>query len=135
MATPLRREDVAKVAKLARLALSDDELDMFTEQLGQILEHANDIAALELDDVVADGPPLRTDQCRARRRARPVPPGRGRARHGARRRRRSLCRTPDLGGGTVKSAREIVQDVKAARRRPRRNSSSRWKRSALATKS
>jgi aspartyl-tRNA(Asn)/glutamyl-tRNA(Gln) amidotransferase subunit C len=45
MATPLRREDVAKVAKLARLSLSDEELDMFTEQLGQILEHANDIAA------------------------------------------------------------------------------------------
>jgi aspartyl-tRNA(Asn)/glutamyl-tRNA(Gln) amidotransferase subunit C len=57
MATPLRREDVAKVAKLARLALSDDELDMFTEQLGQILEHANDIAALKLDDVVPTAHP------------------------------------------------------------------------------
>jgi aspartyl-tRNA(Asn)/glutamyl-tRNA(Gln) amidotransferase subunit C len=58
MASPLRREDVAKVAKLARLSLSDDELDMFTEQLGQILEHANDIAALELDDVVATAHPF-----------------------------------------------------------------------------
>jgi aspartyl-tRNA(Asn)/glutamyl-tRNA(Gln) amidotransferase subunit C len=58
MATPLRREDVAKVAKLARLSLSDDELDMFTEQLGQILEHANDIAALQLDDVVATAHPF-----------------------------------------------------------------------------
>jgi aspartyl-tRNA(Asn)/glutamyl-tRNA(Gln) amidotransferase subunit C len=58
MATPLRREDVAKVAKLARLALSDEELDMFTEQLGQILEHANDIAALQLDDVVATAHPF-----------------------------------------------------------------------------
>jgi aspartyl-tRNA(Asn)/glutamyl-tRNA(Gln) amidotransferase subunit C len=58
MATPLRREDVAKVAKLARLSLSDQELDMFTEQLGQILEHANDIAALQLDDVVATAHPF-----------------------------------------------------------------------------
>ena len=52
MASPLRREDVAKVAKLARLSLSEQELDMFTEQLGQILEHANDIAALPLDSSV-----------------------------------------------------------------------------------
>ena len=58
MSTPLRREDVAKVAKLARLSLSDEELDMFTEQLGQILEHANDIAALQLDDVVATAHPF-----------------------------------------------------------------------------
>ena len=40
MSSPLRREDVAKVAKLARLTLSEGELDMFTEQLGQVLEHA-----------------------------------------------------------------------------------------------
>ena len=58
MASPLRREDVAKVAKLARLSLSDDELDMFTEQLGQILEHANDIAALQLNDVVPTAHPF-----------------------------------------------------------------------------
>jgi aspartyl-tRNA(Asn)/glutamyl-tRNA(Gln) amidotransferase subunit C len=31
---------------------------MFTEQLGQILEHANDIAALQLDDVVATAHPF-----------------------------------------------------------------------------
>jgi aspartyl-tRNA(Asn)/glutamyl-tRNA(Gln) amidotransferase subunit C len=58
MSSPLRREDVAKVAKLARLRLSDDELDMFTEQLGQILEHANDIAALQLNDVIATAHPF-----------------------------------------------------------------------------
>lgn len=58
MSSPLRREDVAKVAKLARLTLSDDELEMFTEQLAQILEHANDIAALSLEDVVATAHPF-----------------------------------------------------------------------------
>jgi aspartyl-tRNA(Asn)/glutamyl-tRNA(Gln) amidotransferase subunit C len=58
VASPLRREDVAKVAKLARLSLSDAELDMFTEQLGQILEHAKDIAALQLNDVVPTAHPF-----------------------------------------------------------------------------
>jgi aspartyl-tRNA(Asn)/glutamyl-tRNA(Gln) amidotransferase subunit C len=58
MASPLRREDVAKIAKLARLSLSEQELDMFTEQLGQILEHANDIAALKLDDIVPTAHPF-----------------------------------------------------------------------------
>jgi aspartyl-tRNA(Asn)/glutamyl-tRNA(Gln) amidotransferase subunit C len=58
MAPPLRREDVAKVAKLARLTLSEAELDLFTEQLGQVLEHANDIAALNLEGVVATAHPF-----------------------------------------------------------------------------
>ena len=47
----LSREEVAHVAKLARLELSDDELDVFTPQLVAILDHAADVEALELDDV------------------------------------------------------------------------------------
>jgi aspartyl-tRNA(Asn)/glutamyl-tRNA(Gln) amidotransferase subunit C len=58
VATPLRREDVAKVAKLARLSLSEAELDEFTAQLGQVLEHANDIAALDLEGVVPTAHPF-----------------------------------------------------------------------------
>jgi aspartyl-tRNA(Asn)/glutamyl-tRNA(Gln) amidotransferase subunit C len=54
----LRREDVAYVAKLARLIMSDDELDMFTGQLGQVLEHASDMNALDLDGVVATAHPF-----------------------------------------------------------------------------
>lgn len=45
-------EDVAKVASLARLTISDDELVTFTGQLQSILEHAADVEALDLDDVV-----------------------------------------------------------------------------------
>jgi aspartyl-tRNA(Asn)/glutamyl-tRNA(Gln) amidotransferase subunit C len=56
--TPLRREDVAHVARLARLTLSDAELDLFTEQLGQVLEHANDMATLDLTDVVPTAHPF-----------------------------------------------------------------------------
>ena len=58
MTSPLRREDVAHVAKLARLSLSDEELELYTEQLGQILEHANDMSNLQLDDVVATAHPF-----------------------------------------------------------------------------
>jgi len=54
----LRREDVAHVAKLARLNLSDAELDRFTEQLGQVLEHANDMSSLDLEGVVATSHPF-----------------------------------------------------------------------------
>ena len=58
MTSPLRREDVAKVAKLARLTLSEAELDMFTEQLGQVLEHAQDIEALDLTDTIPTAHPF-----------------------------------------------------------------------------
>jgi aspartyl-tRNA(Asn)/glutamyl-tRNA(Gln) amidotransferase subunit C len=58
MASPLGRDDVAKVARLARLRLSDEELDLFTEQLGRVLEHAEDIAALDLEGVVATAHPF-----------------------------------------------------------------------------
>ena len=47
----ITRDDVAKVAGLARLTLSDDELHTFTGQLASILDHAADVEALELDDV------------------------------------------------------------------------------------
>ena len=50
MAT-LSREDVAHVARLARLELTDEELDLFTPQLVAILDHAADVEALDLDDV------------------------------------------------------------------------------------
>ncbi|MEC9203849.1 MAG: Asp-tRNA(Asn)/Glu-tRNA(Gln) amidotransferase subunit GatC [Actinomycetota bacterium] len=51
-ATPrLTRDDVAHVANLARLTLTDDELDAFTGQLADVLDHAADLEALDLDDV------------------------------------------------------------------------------------
>jgi len=54
----LRREDVAHVAKLARLTMSESELDKFTEQLGQVLDHASDMNALDLEGVVATAHPF-----------------------------------------------------------------------------
>ena len=57
MSDRLTRDDVAHVAHLARLTLTDDELDTFTEQLGAVLEHAADVEALDLDRRAAHVPP------------------------------------------------------------------------------
>lgn len=43
--------DVEHVANLARLALTPAETEQFTEQLNKILEHAQELQQLQLDDV------------------------------------------------------------------------------------
>jgi aspartyl-tRNA(Asn)/glutamyl-tRNA(Gln) amidotransferase subunit C len=48
---PISRDDVAHVARLARLELTDEELDTFTGQLAAVLEHAADVEALHVADV------------------------------------------------------------------------------------
>ena len=58
MAQPSSRDDVAHVARLARLDLTDEELERFTGQLGAVLEHAADIAALDIADVPPTAHPL-----------------------------------------------------------------------------
>jgi aspartyl-tRNA(Asn)/glutamyl-tRNA(Gln) amidotransferase subunit C len=66
----LTRADVEHVAQLARLALTDAELERFTEQLGVILEHAAQVAALDTSGVDPTAHPLplvnvlRTDDVR-----------------------------------------------------------------------
>src|SRR3546814_14233409 len=47
----LSRDEVAHVARLARLQLTDEEIDRFTPQLAAILDHAADVEALDLGDV------------------------------------------------------------------------------------
>jgi aspartyl-tRNA(Asn)/glutamyl-tRNA(Gln) amidotransferase subunit C len=42
---------VVHVAKLARLALSEEELALFEEQLSRILEHAARVTALDTDGI------------------------------------------------------------------------------------
>jgi len=53
MATPgrLTRDQVAHVADLARLTLTEEELELFTGQLAEILDHAADVASLDLTGV------------------------------------------------------------------------------------
>src|SRR5579864_1813803 len=47
MAAEISRDDVAHVAKLARLELSDEEIELFTGQLGAVLEYAEAIRRLD----------------------------------------------------------------------------------------
>lgn len=55
---PLSRADVVHVAKLARLALTDDEIDSVTADLAGILDHAQDVASLNTDGVSPTSHPL-----------------------------------------------------------------------------
>ncbi len=47
----LTRQEVVHVAALARLHLTDEEVDLFTEQLAEVLDHAADVASLDLAGV------------------------------------------------------------------------------------
>ncbi len=58
MAEPISRDDVAHVARLARLDLTDDELDRFAVQLAAVLDHANDVASLDTAGVEPTAHPL-----------------------------------------------------------------------------
>lgn len=58
MAEPISTADVAHVARLARLDVTEAELELFTEQLGAVLDHANDVAALDIADVPPTAHPL-----------------------------------------------------------------------------
>jgi aspartyl-tRNA(Asn)/glutamyl-tRNA(Gln) amidotransferase subunit C len=55
---PLTRADVTHVAKLARLALSEAEVEQFTVQLGAVLEHFASVAALDTSDVPPTSHPI-----------------------------------------------------------------------------
>ena len=67
----LSRGDVVHVARLARLSLTDDEVDLFTAQLRTVLDHAADVAALDLSHLAPSSHPialenvLRPDEPRA----------------------------------------------------------------------
>jgi aspartyl-tRNA(Asn)/glutamyl-tRNA(Gln) amidotransferase subunit C len=47
----LKREEVQRIAELARLELGADELEMFTRQLGDILTYVEQIRALDTTGV------------------------------------------------------------------------------------
>ena len=54
----ISREQVLHVAKLARLALSEEELERFSEQLNAILEAIGKVSELDLSDVPPTSHPL-----------------------------------------------------------------------------
>jgi len=58
VSAPISPADVAHVARLARLELTADEIERYTEQLGTVIEHFHDIDELDLADVVPMYQPL-----------------------------------------------------------------------------
>jgi len=52
------REQVLHVARLARLDLTEEEVERFSQQLGAILEAVSTVSELELDDVPPTSHPL-----------------------------------------------------------------------------
>ena len=54
----ISRDEVLHVARLARLALSDDEIGRLTEELGEILAAVGIVAELDLADVPPTSHPL-----------------------------------------------------------------------------
>ncbi len=54
----ITREEVLHVAQLARLELSDAEVDRFVEQLSAILEAVGKVSELDLGDVEPTAHPL-----------------------------------------------------------------------------
>jgi aspartyl-tRNA(Asn)/glutamyl-tRNA(Gln) amidotransferase subunit C len=54
----ITRGEVLHVARLARLELTDDEIDRFTDQLSAILEAVAKVSELDLSDVEPTAHPL-----------------------------------------------------------------------------
>ncbi len=55
----ISRDEVAHLARLARLALTDDELDSYAGQLDAILNHVSQIQAVDVTGVEATDNPLK----------------------------------------------------------------------------
>ena len=66
----ISRADVAHVAHLARLSLTEEEVELFSGQLAKVLDHFQDVAALDTLEVPPTAHPLplrnvlRPDQAR-----------------------------------------------------------------------
>jgi len=54
----ISRDEVLHVARLARLALTDEELERLTDELGAILDAVGVVAELDLADVPPTSHPL-----------------------------------------------------------------------------
>ena len=58
MSGRITRDEVLHVAKLARLALTEAEIDALTGELDKILDHAAQVSALDTGDVPPTAHPL-----------------------------------------------------------------------------
>ena len=70
----ITRDEVLHVARLARLELTDGEIDRFTEQLSAILEAVAKVSELDLSHVEPTAHPLDLVNVWAEDEPRPSPP-------------------------------------------------------------
>jgi aspartyl-tRNA(Asn)/glutamyl-tRNA(Gln) amidotransferase subunit C len=54
----LTRDDAAYVARLARIDLTDHELDLYAQQLATVLAHAAEVAAIDTEGIEPTAHPL-----------------------------------------------------------------------------
>ena len=88
----ITREEVLHVARLARLELTDDEVERFQEQLSAILEAVSKVSELDLSDVPPTSHPLEIANAWAEDEPRAVPAARRGVRERARPRRTTTSR-------------------------------------------
>ena len=88
--------DVRYVAKLARIALTDEEVERFGAQLGDLLEHVERARRARHHAGCGDRASRRIAQRRARRRCAPVPRPRGRLERQAPQRQGGFFRVPRI---------------------------------------
>ena len=105
----ISREEVLHVAKLARLELTDAELDRLTGELSAILEAVSKVSELDLADVPPTSHPLALVNAWAEDEPRPALAGRG-VRERARPRRRPLQGAPD------RMTPRVEEEIRAAER-------------------
>ena len=127
----LTRQDAAYVARLARIDLTEEELDLYAGQLAAVLDHAAQVAALDTTGVEPTAHPLPLKNVLRRRRAAPVARPRRGARPGAGGGGQPLPGAEDPGGRTVTTALALAEQVRAGAlsgRRGRRAPSGRHRR-------
>ena len=67
----ITREDVERTAELARLSLSDDEVEAMTHDLGRILDHVDQLQGLDTEGIeptahaIPLATPMRADRASA----------------------------------------------------------------------
>ena len=139
MRAVIDREQVLHVARLARLELSDDEVERMARELSAVLDHIETIGELDLDGVAADvarrrgrptrcAPTCRGRRCRARSRSRrrPASPTTASSSRARRHERRSPSSTSTLSAaaaaaaaiarGRARRRRELFEAYRDARR-------------------
>jgi aspartyl-tRNA(Asn)/glutamyl-tRNA(Gln) amidotransferase subunit C len=67
----LSRDDVIHVAHLARLDLTEEEVELFTAQLRTVLDHAADVASLDLSHLEPSSHPIALENVLRRDEPRP----------------------------------------------------------------